>query len=241
MFFEENCCNHTFSSIAASIQPNTRKKHLGLHTPPHFTSSHSGSVVKVKKYTIVMVLVTLAWMTHSPGCHNCLVVTTWYATILTDRETDKLLLLRNILMQIGSWCVGTTHWVGITWMKMDAVGPLRSGIPDPYTYQDLLDPIGPGTGPEFRTLLVPLWMKVDWQWMKIDNSGWKWNGGIFTQTETLSNGYTGRPRKIWFLNFPADVPFGPLRAIWATLGHLGNSGPFGPLWATLGHFGPFCT
>ena len=76
MFFEENCCNHTFSSIAASIQPNTRKKHLGLHTPPHFTSSHSGSVVKVKKYTIVMVLVTLAWMTHSPGCHNCLVVTT---------------------------------------------------------------------------------------------------------------------------------------------------------------------
>ena len=76
MFFEENCCNHTFSSIAASIQPNTRKKHLGLHTPPHFTSSHSGSVVKVKKYTIVMVLVTLAWMTHSSGCHNCLVVTT---------------------------------------------------------------------------------------------------------------------------------------------------------------------
>ena len=49
MFFEENCCNHTFSSIAASIQPNTRKKHLGLHTPlGHFTSSHSGSVVKVK-------------------------------------------------------------------------------------------------------------------------------------------------------------------------------------------------
>ena len=46
-------------------------------------------------------------------------------------------------------------------MKMDAVGPLGSGNPDPYTYQDLLDPIGLGTGPEFRTLLVPLWMKVD--------------------------------------------------------------------------------
>ena len=55
----------------------------------------------------------------------------------------------------------------------------------------------------------------------------------------------GVPEKNWFLNFPADLSFGPLWAIWATLGHLENSGPFGPLWAIwttlghLGHFGPF--
>ena len=56
-----------------------------------------------------MVLVTLAWMTQFPGCQNCLDVTTWYATILTDGETGKLLLLRNILMQIGSWWVGSDY------------------------------------------------------------------------------------------------------------------------------------
>ena len=72
----------------------------------------------------------------------------------------------------------------------------------------------------------------------------------------------GVPEKSWFLNFPADVPFGPLWAIWATLGHSGplwatlghfgllwatwatlghfaHSGPFGPLWATFGHLGHF--
>ena len=69
--------------------------------------------------------------------------------------------------------------------------------------------------------------------MKIDNSGWKWNGGIFTQTETLSNGRASQKNLV--------SEFSSRCAIWATPSHLGHFGPFGQLWAiwtTLGHSGP---
>ena len=101
MFFEEHCCHHTFSSIAASIQPNPRKKHLGLHTPlGHFTSSHSGWVVKVKNYTIV----TPWYWSHLPGWHNFQVVKiAWMSQrgMQLFLPTERLI---NCCFCATSWC-----------------------------------------------------------------------------------------------------------------------------------------
>ena len=99
----EHCCLHTTQPKKETFRPP--------YTLWSFHLITLGLSCQSKKlyHRHTMVLVTLAWMTHSPGCHNCLVVTTWYATIFTDGETDKLLLLRNILMQIGSWWVGRDY------------------------------------------------------------------------------------------------------------------------------------
>ena len=132
-----------------------------------------------------MVLVTLAWMTQFPGCQNCLDVTTWYATILTDGETDKLLLLRNILMQIGSW------WVGSDYLDENGCsGTIKVRNSRPVHVPGPIGSNRSGYGSGIPDLIGPTVDESGWQWMKIDNSGWKWIGGIFTQTETLSNGYT---------------------------------------------------
>ena len=113
-----------------------------------------------------MVLVTLAWMTHFPGCQNCLDVTTWYATILTDGETDKLLLLRNILMQIGSW------WVGSDYLDENGCsGTIKVRNSRPVHVPGPIGSNRSGYGSGIPDLIGPTVDESGWQWITVDESG----------------------------------------------------------------------